>query len=94
MKKARTLRELFSFDEFTPKNQLEGKFGDPKVRIIQLERKKKRQAAQDVKLFIVVFMTEKFVQYATVMQKVIEFILIMKDEECIVKNAIESVWKH
>jgi hypothetical protein len=42
MKKARTLRELFSFEGFIPKYQLEGRFGDPSVRTIELERKKKR----------------------------------------------------
>ena len=40
---------------------LQGKFGDPKVRIIEPERKKKRQAVLDAALFIVTFMIEKFV---------------------------------
>ena len=93
MKKARTLRELFSFDGFTPRYQLEGKFGDPKVRIIELERKKKRQAVLDAGLLIVTFMIEKFVWYVTAMQKAIEFILVLKDGEWIVKNAIGFVWK-
>lgn len=93
MKKARTLRELFSFNGFTPKQQLEGKFGDPKLRILQLERKKKRQAALDVTLSIVAFMIEKFVRYVTVMRKVIKYIIATKGEGCIVKNATESAWK-
>jgi hypothetical protein len=42
MKKARTLRELFSFPGFINKRQLEGQFGDPKARIIVLDRKKNR----------------------------------------------------
>jgi accessory gene regulator protein AgrB len=93
MKQARTLRELFSFDGFIPKDQLEGKFGDPLVRIIDLERKKKQQDVLDVILFIITFMIEKFVWHETVTQKVIGYISVLKDEEWIVINAIGFVWK-
>lgn len=48
MKKARTLRELFSFPGFMARSELHGQFGDPRVRIITLERRKKRRNAQVV----------------------------------------------
>jgi hypothetical protein len=48
MKKARTLRELFSFPGFYTQRQLQGVFGDPKARIVQLKRQKKAQSVQGV----------------------------------------------
>jgi len=67
MKKARTLREMFSFNGFTPKNELKGKFGDPKIRVIKLDRKKKQQAALDAVQFILTSTIEKFALHVTVM---------------------------
>jgi hypothetical protein len=46
VKKARTLRELFSFPGFYSQGQLQGVFGDPKARIVQLKRQKKAQSVQ------------------------------------------------
>ena len=48
MKKVRTLRELFSFPGFYAQRQLQGVFGDPKSRIVQLTRQKKVQPVPDV----------------------------------------------
>lgn len=48
MKKVRTLRELFSFPGFYAMSRLEGVFGDPKARIVELKRQKKEQYAQVV----------------------------------------------
>jgi hypothetical protein len=93
MKKARTLQELFSFNGFKAKRQLEGKFGEPKLRIVQLERKKKRQAVPNATLPFVPFMIEKLAWCVTVMRKVIKYIIAMKGEGCIVKNATGSAWK-
>lgn len=42
MKYHKTLQELFSFPGFRAKQTLLGKFGDPKVRIIELVRRKKQ----------------------------------------------------
>jgi hypothetical protein len=41
LKKAKTLRELFSFPGFYAQQQLQGVYGDPKARIVELKRKKK-----------------------------------------------------
>lgn len=38
MKQGRTLRELFSFPDFTPDPKLMGKMGDPQARIVTLRR--------------------------------------------------------
>jgi hypothetical protein len=51
MKKDKTLRELFSFPGFLARQELEGRFGDPRSRIIILDRKKKQRAALNVALF-------------------------------------------
>ena len=48
MKKTKTLRELFSFPGFYAQQQLEGIFGDPKARVVELKRQKKERYAQDV----------------------------------------------
>jgi len=48
VKKAKTLRELFSFPGFYAQQQLEGIFGDPKARVFELKRQKKESYVQDV----------------------------------------------
>ena len=48
MKKTRTLRELFSFPGFYAHEQLQGVFGDPKARIVELKRQKKERYVQGV----------------------------------------------
>jgi hypothetical protein len=94
MKKARTLRELFSFPGFINKRQLEGQFGDPKARTIVLERKKKPQSAQAATPSTKIIMIEKFVACVTAMLKAIAFIFAMKDGEYIVENVMVFEWKH
>ena len=63
MKQARTLRELFSFPGFYAMNRLEGVFGDPKARIVELKRQKKEQYAQDVGRAIAVITILRFGKY-------------------------------
>jgi len=63
MKKARTLRELFSFPGFYALNRLEGVFGDPKARIVELKRQKKERYAQVVGKVTAVIMMLKFEKY-------------------------------
>lgn len=93
MKKARTLRELFSFPGFITKHQLEGQFGDHKARTIVLERKK-QQHAQYAILFIKVITIKKIVLHVIATLKVIEFIFAMKDDEYIARSATVFAWKH
>jgi uncharacterized sodium:solute symporter family permease YidK len=93
MKKARTLLELFSYPGFIAKNQLEGKFGDPKVRIIQLERKKKRLPAPSAALILAAIMIVKFVPYVIAIQRDIKFIFVMRDDEHTVINVVLFAWR-
>ena len=93
MEKARTLEALFSFPGFIAKNKLKGKFGDPKVRFIDLERKKKPLPALFVDLTLKPFMTEKFVLHVIVMQKAIKSIFVMKDVEYIAGNVWVFMWR-
>ena len=79
MKKARTLRELFSFPGFIAKHKLEGQFGDHKARTIVLERKKKPRLVPYVAVVIKVIMIGKLVTHVTAMSKVIVFIFAVKD---------------
>ena len=46
MKTGRSLRELLSVPGFVASAKLRGIFGDPKARIVQLRRRKKRPFAQ------------------------------------------------
>ena len=94
MKKARTLRELFSFPGFINKRQLEGQFGDPKARTIVLERKKKPQSVQAATLPTVIIMIERFVTCVTATLKAIAYIFAMKDDEYIAKNVMVFAWRH
>lgn len=94
MKKARTLRELFSFPGFIAKHQLEGQFGDHKARTIVLKRKKKPQLAQYARLSVKVITIEKLVLHVIAMLKVIVCIFAMKDVEYIARSAAAFEWKH
>jgi len=82
MKADKTLQELFSFSGFKASTQLEGKFGDPKARIITLTRQKKRLsalgAANDTKLAIIV----KFAKREIWTQQIIEYMYATKDGVC------------
>jgi hypothetical protein len=60
MKKVRTLRELFSFSGFYALSRLEGVFGDPQARIVELKRQKKERYALVVGRVTAVIMTLKF----------------------------------
>ena len=46
MKHHKTLQALFSFPGFRAKQKLLGKFGDSKIRIVELVRRKKQHYAQ------------------------------------------------
>ena len=46
MKTGRSLRELLSVPGFVASARLKGIFGDPKARVVQLRRRKKRPFAQ------------------------------------------------
>lgn len=48
MKYHKTLQELFSFPGFRANHHLIGKFGNPKVRIVKLVRRKKQPSAHVV----------------------------------------------
>ena len=60
MKNVRTLRELFSFPGFYALSRLEGVFGDPKARIVELKRQKKERYAPVVGRVTAVITTLKF----------------------------------
>jgi hypothetical protein len=62
MKKVRTLRELFSFPGFYALSRLEGVFGDPKARIVELKRQKKERYAPVVGRVTAVITMQKFVK--------------------------------
>lgn len=57
MKSARKLRDLFSFPGFVAHATLKGVFGDPKIRIVTLRRRKKRLNVPSVAIDVEVDMT-------------------------------------
>lgn len=59
MKHHKTLQALFSFPGFRAKQTLLGKFGDPKIRIIELVRRKKLRYAQIATHRVVLTMTSR-----------------------------------
>ena len=93
MKKDKTVRELFSFPGFLARQELEGRFGDPRSRIIILDRKKKQRAALNVALFAKAFTIEKFAYPVIVTSRAIGFIFVMNAGECIAKNVMVCTWK-
>ncbi len=54
MKYHKTLQELFSFPGFRAKQTLLAKFGDPKIRIVELVRRKKQASALIANLSVIV----------------------------------------
>lgn len=68
MKKARTLRELFSFPGFYAQRQLQGVFGDAKARIVELRRQKKEQSVQDVEKVIAAITIPRSDKYEILMR--------------------------
>lgn len=93
MNKNKTLQELFSFPGFKATKQLQGKFGDPKARIIVLGRQKKL-----LNVLVVINATKyitiaRFVKHAIWMPLIIELFCAMKDGEYVVGSAKVCAWK-
>lgn len=63
MGKKRRLRDEYQFPGFSPRAEVKGIFGDPKARIIKLERTQKKQYAGIVAKFIGVITTREFDGY-------------------------------
>lgn len=63
MGKKRRLRDEYQFPGFSPRAEVKGIFGDPKARIIKLERTQKKQYAGVVARFIGVITTRGFGGY-------------------------------
>lgn len=80
MKKKKTLRTLFSFPGFKAMGRLQGKFGDPKARIVELKRQKKRQIALAAVSVVEVSTTIKSARLAIQMRQVIDCMLAMKGD--------------
>lgn len=59
MGKIRKLIDLYKYPGFKPKAIIKGKFGDPKARIIKLERRQKKRFAGIVERLIGTYMTER-----------------------------------
>jgi hypothetical protein len=78
MKRNRTLEELFSFSGFRAMKGLEGKFGDPKARIIKLKRQKKRSVVQVAVRAIKAITIARRVKRGMWMQRVIECMYVLK----------------
>jgi len=68
VKKARTLRELFSFPGFYAQRQLQGVFGDAKARIVELRRQKKELSVQDVEKVIAAITIPRSDKYEILMR--------------------------
>jgi hypothetical protein len=59
MRKTRRLLDEYRFPGFRPKATIKGKFGDPNIRIIELERRQKKRFAAVVGRSIGVFTIRK-----------------------------------
>ena len=63
MGKNRKLLDEYRFPGFCPRAEIQGVFGDPKARVIRLERTQKKQYAGNVARFIGVITTRRFAEY-------------------------------
>lgn len=87
MKKNKTLQELFSFPGFRASKQLYGKFGDPKARVIVLTRRKKLRSVLVAVNVIKVIMIARRANRVIWMQRTIDFMCAMKDDEFFAQGA-------
>ena len=92
MKSVRTLREMFSLKGFVARSELQGKFGDPKARIIELRRQKKRRLVLNVEQVIEAITIESFPACAVVMRWVIAFIFTMNGDVSIARIVVVFTW--
>jgi hypothetical protein len=88
MKRNRTLQELFSFPGFRAMKGLEGKFGDPKARIIKLKREKKRRAVQVADRDIERITIARRAKHGMWMQRDIACMYVLKGVELIARGAV------
>jgi len=63
MRKKKSLLDEYRFPGFRPKQNIKGIFGDPKARIIQLQRSQKKQLAVAVEQSIGAITTRKFAAF-------------------------------
>lgn len=78
MKKVKRLLDAYRFPGFRPLAKLKGKFGDNKVRIIQLVRLEKKLSAAVVELLQKAFMTKKKSWLEIYLAETPEFIYLRK----------------
>ena len=64
MAKLKTLLDEYRFRGFRPRAPVKGIFGDPKARIVRLERTGKKRFAGLVERYIGVSMIERAVEFA------------------------------
>ena len=65
MKKTKKLLDEYRFPGFRPKAKLKGLFGDPQARVIELDRRQKKQVAAVAGLLTGVFMTARYEEFGT-----------------------------
>jgi hypothetical protein len=65
MGKNRRLLDEYQFPGFRPKAGMQGVFGDPRARVIRLERTQKKQSAAVVARHIGAITTKRFAGYGT-----------------------------
>jgi hypothetical protein len=73
MEKKRSLLDEYRFPGFRPKHIIKGIFGDPKARIIELERRQKKRRAAAAGLYIAAITTRRFVVSATFLARIHAF---------------------
>jgi hypothetical protein len=60
MRKTRRLTDTYRFVGFTPQQMVVGVFGDPKARVIKLNRIEKKHVVRNAERSIMVFMTARY----------------------------------
>jgi len=81
MHKNKRLIDSYQFDGYKPSETLKGIFGDPKARIIQLQRREKKRFVHCVAPHTGVITTERHVAYAIFPVEICEFTSIWRYAE-------------
>jgi len=87
MGKKRRLLDEYRFPGFVPRAEIQGVFGDPKARVIQLERIQKKQSAGGVGEFMGAITTRRFAEYGIYLAGMHGFIWKWRFGVCYVGSA-------
>jgi hypothetical protein len=89
LRKRKRLTDAYRFRGFRPRSELKGVFGDPKARVISLERTGKKTFAEHVAESVGAFTIIKFAAFGIFPAQTLGFIWKCQYGESIARSVVE-----